>query len=151
MNKAIYFDMDGTLADLYNVPDWLRKLRAEDASPYAVAAPMVDMVALAEICKRLQAEGYTIGVISWLARFSSRRYNAAVRKAKREWLNQFFPIELDELHFVKYGAPKHLIAKVRQSWLVDDNKEVLTSWQKYGGSGIEAQGNILEALTKLLS
>ena len=33
--KMICFDMDGTIADLYAVPNWLDKLRAEDASPYA--------------------------------------------------------------------------------------------------------------------
>lgn len=31
--KMICFDMDGTIADLYAVPNWLDKLRAEDASP----------------------------------------------------------------------------------------------------------------------
>ena len=39
---TIYFDMDGTIADLYNVENWLPKLRAEDASPYIEAEIMVD-------------------------------------------------------------------------------------------------------------
>ena len=43
MKKMICFDMDGTIADLYNVPNWLPKLRAEDASPYEDAAPIYDM------------------------------------------------------------------------------------------------------------
>ena len=34
MPKMICFDMDGTIADLYAVPGWLEKLRAEDATPY---------------------------------------------------------------------------------------------------------------------
>jgi phosphoserine phosphatase len=29
MNKAIYFDMDGTIADLYGVSGWLADLEAE--------------------------------------------------------------------------------------------------------------------------
>ena len=33
MLKMICFDMDGTIADLYAVPNWLEKLRAYDASP----------------------------------------------------------------------------------------------------------------------
>lgn len=41
--KMICFDMDGTIADLYAVPNWLDKLRAEDASPYADApAVLID-------------------------------------------------------------------------------------------------------------
>ena len=32
MEKAIYFDMDGTIADLYSVKDWLRQLRAVEAA-----------------------------------------------------------------------------------------------------------------------
>ena len=45
----ICFDMDGTIADLYAVDNWLAKLRAEDETPYAEAAPMWDMTALAEV------------------------------------------------------------------------------------------------------
>ena len=40
MKKAIFWDMDGTIADLYNVPNWLDKLRAEDTSPYREAKPL---------------------------------------------------------------------------------------------------------------
>lgn len=42
--QAIYFDLDQTLADLAGVPNWLEKLHAEDATPYADASPLVDMV-----------------------------------------------------------------------------------------------------------
>ena len=41
--KMICWDMDGTMASLYGVDNWLSKLRAEDASPYEDAAPMWDM------------------------------------------------------------------------------------------------------------
>lgn len=30
------FDMDGTIADLYTVPDWKKKLENEDAFPHIV-------------------------------------------------------------------------------------------------------------------
>ena len=33
MTKAIYFDMDGTIADLYAVDGWLDMLRAYDPTP----------------------------------------------------------------------------------------------------------------------
>ena len=41
--KNIYFDMDGTIADLYGVENWLEYLRAENPAPYRAAAPMLDM------------------------------------------------------------------------------------------------------------
>lgn len=87
--KMICFDMDGTIADLYAVPNWLDKLRAEDASPYAEAAPMWDMKALREVLLRLIDKGYEIRIISWLSKDSTEEYKTAVRKAKREWLKKY--------------------------------------------------------------
>ena len=37
MIKEIVFDMDGTIADLYGVENWLPKLRAYDPTPYQTA------------------------------------------------------------------------------------------------------------------
>ena len=31
--KMICFDMDGTIADLYNVPNWLEMMRDENTAP----------------------------------------------------------------------------------------------------------------------
>ena len=80
MAKAIYFDMDGTIAELYEVQDWLPKLRAEDASPYAEAEPKVDLRELAKTLKELKKKGYTVGVITWLSMDSSKEYKKAVRE-----------------------------------------------------------------------
>ena len=44
---TIYFDMDGTIADLYSVENWLESLRAYSAEPYTCAAPMQDLRQLA--------------------------------------------------------------------------------------------------------
>ncbi len=49
----ICFDMDGTIADLYNVPNWLERLQAEDATPYLEAKPLWDMECLNNILMRL--------------------------------------------------------------------------------------------------
>ena len=43
MDKMIIFDMDGTIADLYSVNNWLDKLRAFDVTPYKNAKPLYDM------------------------------------------------------------------------------------------------------------
>ena len=65
--KTIYFDMDGTIADLYNVENWLPSLMAEDPTPYLAAAPMWNMEALSLILNELKKQGYKIGLITWLS------------------------------------------------------------------------------------
>ena len=39
----IYFDMDGTIANLYEYKDWLSHLSLESIAPYEFCKPMVDM------------------------------------------------------------------------------------------------------------
>ena len=146
MTNAIYFDMDGTIADLYGFDGWLDYLHAEDVKPYAEARPLVDMDALNTICEALAARGVVIGVISWTAMGGSREYNAAVRKVKREWINEYLPC-VSEFHVVKYGTPKHHVRKIKHSILVDDNAEVREAWQ---GETIDATKNILKALAEVL-
>ena len=128
--KMICFDMDGTIADTYAVPNWLDKLRAEDASPYAEAAPMWDMKALRKILLKLIDKGYEIRIISWLSKDSTEEYKTAVRKAKKEWLKKYnFPAE--KCHFVAYGTTKaDCIRRIADApaILIDDNKKVRDGW-----------------------
>ena len=86
MTKQINFDMDGTIANLYGVKDWLPKLMANDPTPYAIADPLVNLQALAHRLNNLQKKGYTICVISWLSKTTTPEYDEKVIKAKREWL-----------------------------------------------------------------
>lgn len=144
--KAIYFDMDGTIADLYNVDGWLEKLREEDVSPYQVAAPMCDMAQLNALMGEFVKIGFTIGVISWAAMESSKEYSRATRAAKKAWINENLPC-VSEFHVVKYGTPKHQVRKIENSILVDDNAEVRAAWD---GMTIDANQNILVELQKLL-
>lgn len=48
MIKAIYFDMDGTIADLYGQYGWKADLEAERTTPYRNAKPLLDMRWLAQ-------------------------------------------------------------------------------------------------------
>ena len=63
MNKAIFFDMDGTIADLYGVDGWLADLRAERVRPYAEARPLVNLSRLARRLNRLAAAGYSVNIL----------------------------------------------------------------------------------------
>ena len=129
MLKMICFDMDGTIADLYGVDNWLTDLRAENARPYEVARPLWDMAKLAEVLNRLDVE---IRIVTWLSKDSSEAYKNEVRKAKLEWLKaQGFPF--DKFHGVQYGATKadsvrKYLGEGETAILVDDNAKVRSGW-----------------------
>ena len=75
--KLFVFDMDGTIADLYAVDNWLPRLRAEDPSPYVEAAVMWNMGRLAEILTNLRALGVEIRIITWLSKESTEGFDAS--------------------------------------------------------------------------
>ena len=126
MKKAIWFDMDGTIADLYGVENWLEKLRNSDATPYEEARPLLNLSGLARVLNRLQRNGYTIGIVSWLSKTGSAEYNEAVIEAKENWLS----IHLKSVHFdyvdiIEYGTPKE---DGRNGILFDDEERNRKNW-----------------------
>ena len=86
LNVTINFDMDGTIADLYGVENWLDYLIAENTFPYANAKPLLHLSALARKLNNLQRMGYELAIISWLSKSGSDEYNEAVTEAKERWL-----------------------------------------------------------------
>lgn len=149
MNKTLVFDMDGTIANLYGVENWLADLRQENPRPYIVAEPMYDMEVLATVLEMLKMDGWRIAVTSWLAKQSTKDYDTKVRQAKREWLAKYnFPF--DEIHLVAYGTTKANCTRKLGGFqvLVDDNAEVRKGWNL--GAVIDANNNIMEELIKLL-
>ena len=146
MTKAIYFDMDGTIANLYAVEGWLPMVRACDPTPYAAAKPMVRMETLAKILNRLQHKGYTIGIVSWLSKEPTPAYDKAVTQAKKEWLAKHLPtVEWDEVHIVAYGKCKANVVKHGDGILFDDEERNRNEWTGTA-YGVD---NILEILNTL--
>ena len=145
MKKMIVFDMDGTLAATYSVPNWLKMLRAFDATPYIAAKPIYDMARLNQLISELKAAGWRIAVTSWLSKESTPAYDAAVRKAKIEWLAAH-GFAFDEIHLVKYGTTKADCTRNKAEYqiLVDDNEKVRAGWHL--GPTIDATNNIMDAL-----
>ena len=139
----INFDMDGTIANLYGVQNWLEMLIAEDTTPYAVARPMVNMSALARRLNTLQRAGYEIGVISWLSKSGGLEYNERVTEVKLKWLTKHLPsVQWDSVIIVPYGTPKELFCGTAEDILFDDEERNRESW-----TGIAYDvGNILEIL-----
>ena len=149
MEKILVFDMDGTIADLYGVENWLADLRSENPRPYILAKPLCDMDSLNIILGLLKEQGWKIVVTSWLAKNSSALYDEVVREAKRMWLNKYnFPF--DEIHLVKYGTTKANCTRKLGGFqiLIDDNEKVRNGWTL--GDTINANENILKKLVDLL-
>ena len=131
--KMICFDMDGTIADLYGVPNWCEMLRAYDPTPYMEAEPMWDMEALRMVLDRLMANGIEIRIITWLSKESNADYDEAVRKAKRDWL-EFYGFPYDHFHGVAYGTTKancvrKYLDENETAILFDDNAKVRNGWR----------------------
>lgn len=149
MNRTLVFDMDGTIANLYGVENWLEDLRSYNPRPYIEAEPMYDMELLNLILEVLKENGWRIVVTSWLSMDSTKEYNKLVRQAKREWLERYnFPF--DEIHLVAYGTTKANCTRKIGGYqiLVDDNEKVRNGWNL--GGTINANENILEKLVDLL-
>lgn len=129
MAKTIWFDLDGTIVDLYGVEGWLDMLIAKDALPYEIAKPLLRLSSLARVLNRLQKKGYKIGIISWLAKNSNEEYDKAVTSAKEKWLrNHLASVVFDEINIVAYGTPKQTFAKSENDILFDDEKQNRDSW-----------------------
>ena len=144
MTKAIWFDMDGTLANLYAVEGWLADIRSENVRPYAVAKPMLNFSLLARLLNRLQTDGWKLGIISWTGKNGSEVYNLAVEMAKRAWLAQHLPsVEWDEIRVVRYGTDK--LTATGGGILFDDEEPNRNTW----GDGAYDPQDIVEILKGL--
>lgn len=145
--RTIWFDMDGTIANLYEVENWLPKLRAEDPSPYMEAEVMCNMSQLARLLNRVQTLGYKVGIISWTSRGGSASYNKAVAKAKASWLELHLKsVKFDEINIVSYGIPKATLMHTEDDILFDDELKNREDWL---GQAYEPQ-DIVKVLKALL-
>ena len=146
MSKTIFFDLDGTIADLYNVPDWLPKLRAFDPSPYIEARTMINMSLLARYLNKVQAGGWRIAVVSWLSKEPREDYDKAVTRAKVSWLQRHLSsVVWDEIYIVAHGTPKESFMTTPDDILFDDEEKNRINWL---GTSYEPE-KILEVLKNL--
>lgn len=148
--KVLVFDMDGTIADLYGVDNWLAMLRNEDTTPYNVCSPLVNMDILSDTLRELKKIGYVVVVTTWTAKGGSPSYNKATAATKKAWLDKMgFPY--DEFHAVKYGTTKLNCTRKLGGFqiLFDDCDKVRNGWK--GGAAVNpATTDIIEYLWGLL-
>lgn len=133
----IWFDMDGTIYDLYKIPGWLDALRAGEMDIFSLddmARKSLPRIRQA-ICTLID-NGWKVGVITWApmhVEMDTTTFEQC-RDEKYRWIERNFPELLDNFHCVQYGFDK---SDWVDDWdalniLVDDNKIVRESWRKAG-------------------
>lgn len=127
--KKIYFDMDGTVADLYSEENWLDNLQNERKGSFINLQPLVDMIELSRVCYQLMEHGYRFGVITWLPMGASREFERVCEREKKHWVYTLMPW-VTEFYAQTYDEPKQNapIHKATQMILVDDSAEVRAKW-----------------------
>ena len=146
MRITINFDMDGTIADLYGVDNWLEMLIAEDAFPYETAEPLLRLSALARRLNSLQKNGYNLAIISWLSKSGTDEYNAEVEAVKRKWLAKHLPsVKWDAIRIVPYGTPEQDFCGIPLDILFDDEARNRENWT---GRAYDVN-NIMEILKEI--
>lgn len=126
---TINFDMDGTIANLYGVNNWLEKLMLEDPSPYIDAKPLINLRLLAYRLNKLQKSGFELVIISWLSKNASDEYSEAIKKAKIAWLKKHLPsVKWDKVNIIPYGTPKSNYCNTSTDVLFDDEEKNRQEW-----------------------
>lgn len=140
MAKTVWFDMDGTLYDLYNIPDWLERLLSEDAPVFYDGRPMYDPYRINKAIKALVAHGWDVGVVTWAPKDveEDSPFFTEVAYQKLCWIRQYYPELAHNFHCIPYGDSKRNYiyeTRVRTSLiggtqvLVDDNRIVRDDWE----------------------
>ena len=140
----IWFDMDGTIADLYGVKDWLPAIINRETRPYTEAKGIGNLATIARLLNKAQKNGHEIGIISWTAKNAPEEYNARVATAKREWLAcHLKSVNWNEIKIVEYGTNKYMACG--GGILFDDEIDNRTIW----GNGAYEPAEIVEVLKAL--
>lgn len=130
------FDMDGTIADLYAVENWLDALRSFSTRPYEEAVPLMNFSALARQLNAAQRKGAKLVIISWSSKESNEIFDHEIMVAKMEWLAEHLPsVHWDEINVVPYGTNKAEVCGVNGEnfILFDDEERNHTAWEEMEG------------------
>ena len=148
MDKKIYFDIDGTFYNLYGYNNWLECILSENTDCYTKSDLLIDYDKFVSILLQLKEKGYTIGIITWLSKNATRKYENKVRSAKYRYLNKNFSGIFDEIHIIKYGTNKEKYCTNENYILFDDEEFNRINWNKKGiAYDVE---NMLETLENIL-
>lgn len=126
MNKVVYFDMDGTIADLYGVSDCFKRLDNMDATVYSEAKPIDKYI---NMLKEFHTMGYRVVILSALGMVSSKQFDKDTVRNKGIWLDTYVGKEyIDERIYIPNTKHKELYQLFGKGILVDDDDRVLMNW-----------------------
>lgn len=154
MTTKIFFDLDGTLFDLYGKENWLELLQTENPTAFeGDFLPEIDKSALFNVVNRLSALGVVFEVITWLPMNASEEYENECTRVKTEWVKANLPF-ISRIACQSYGIPKqNAIAKrAKQMFLIDDNAEICEIWttaKQRKAVNISKTFTVVDALEKI--
>ena len=120
MKKTIvYLDMDGTIANLYGLENWLERLLNEDKTVFIDCEPLTTEKHLLSL---YPLEKYDIRILSMTPKNASQAYCKSVEQQKNIWLDKYFP-QLKKRIYMKYGYNKNL-KNSKNAILIDDNAKI---------------------------
>lgn len=126
-NKVVYFDMDGTLVDLYGVTNVFKRLDDLDASVYSEAKPINKYI---DMLKEFKSMGYKVIILSCLGMVSSKEFDKETIINKGKWLDTYVGKEyIDERIYIPNTKNKFKYTSMYgKGILVDDDVRVLNNW-----------------------
>lgn len=132
MTKVIYFDMDGTVADLYGSDNWLENLREERVGAFVNLAPMVNMEELRKVCMELMAQGWRFGIITWLPMQAESTKRSAPLRRRLGKRSRCLGLQSSMLKAMEYLSSTH---QSREQgawfWLMTTTKSARHGTQQY--------------------
>ena len=155
MSVKIYFDLDGTVFDLYGKPNWLELLESENPDAFkGEFLPEINLTELHKVVFELWMNGVEFGVITWLPMNASPEYQTESAKAKSEWVRKNMGF-VTEFNAIPYGVPKQkaIQQRAKKMYLIDDNSEVCAMWEtnkQRKAVNVNKDFTVVHALKKIL-
>lgn len=153
MSTKIYFDMDGTIYDLYSIPNWLELLRGEQPTAFTTGERLFTDE-FYKVVSTLMSRGVQFGVITWTPMQASPEYEEICRAEKIAWCKEHLPF-ITSFVAQSYGTPKQQAIKSRtkNDILIDDNSDICKMWENgktRRAYQVTAQKNVTQILYEIL-
>lgn len=122
--QIVYLDMDGTIANLYGIENWLDGLLNEVEGLFLNCEPLVSSE---ELEKYFPNEKYELRICSMTPLNASEEYCKVVIEEKNLWLDKYFP-QITHRVYMAYGNNKNL-RNCQNHILVDDNEKIRNTFK----------------------
>ena len=133
--KKVYLDMDGTIANLYAITNWLERLTSEDTNIFKECKPLISQKELYDL---FPSDTYEIIILSMTPYKCSKYYHENVIQQKNEWLDIYFP-QIKKRIYKKYSGNKNL-KNSENAILIDDNEIIRKNFRGLALNPIDLWG-----------